>query len=52
MIAFVWIIAAIGVAYAAKLSGRPPFVWFVFAVIASPLLGSAALYFANRSGWF
>ena len=51
MLAFLWILAAMGVAYGAKISGRNAFAWFVVAIIATPLLGSAALITANRRGW-
>jgi hypothetical protein len=48
MLIFLWILASIGVAYAAKLSVRHPFWWFVLAVILSPLVGSILLWAANR----
>ena len=48
MLIFLWILASIGVAYAAKLSVRHPFWWFVLAVILSPLVGSIQLWAANR----
>lgn len=50
MLAFLWILAAIGVAYGAKISGRNAIAWFVIAMVATPLLGSAALIAANRYG--
>jgi len=37
-----------GVAYAAQISLRPPFPWFVIAAIMSPLVGSVLLWAANR----
>ena len=48
MLAFLWILAAMGVAYAAKLSARLPFLWFLLSVILSPLVGSVLLWAANR----
>jgi hypothetical protein len=48
MFIFLWILASIGVAYAAKLSARLPFLWFLLAVILSPLVGSVLLWAANR----
>ncbi len=48
MFIFLWILASIGVAYAAKLSVRHPFWWFLLAAILSPLVGSVLLWAANR----
>jgi hypothetical protein len=48
MFVFLWILGAMGVAYAAKLSARLPFLWFLLAVILSPLVGSVLLWAANR----
>jgi hypothetical protein len=48
MFIFLWILGSIGVAYAAKLSLRHAFWWFVIAVAASPLFGSILLWAANR----
>jgi hypothetical protein len=48
MFIFLWILASLGVAYAAKLSLRHPFWWFTLAVILSPLGGSILLWAANR----
>jgi hypothetical protein len=50
MFIFVWILMSIGVAYAAKLSLRHPFWWFMVAAILSPLVGSILLWAANRWG--
>jgi hypothetical protein len=50
MFAFFWILAAMGVAYWAKLHGRNPGFWFVFAMLLSPLVGSVALWAADRYG--
>ncbi len=48
MFIFLWILGSIGVAYAARLSQRHSFWWFVVAVIVSPLFGSILLWAANR----
>jgi hypothetical protein len=48
MLIFLWILASIGVAYAAKLSARHPFWWFMVAAILSPLFGSILLWAANH----
>ena len=48
MFIFLWILASMGVAYAAKLSLRHPLGWFVTAAILSPLVGSLLLWGANR----
>jgi hypothetical protein len=50
MLVFFWVLAAMGVAYAAKLSHRQPFGWFVMAIALSPLVGAAALWTVNRYG--
>ena len=51
MLIFFWILTSLGVAYGAKISGRNAFAWFIIAIAATPLLGSAALITANRRGW-
>jgi hypothetical protein len=48
MLVFLWVLASIGVAYAAKLSARHSFWWFMAAVILSPLVGSILLWAANH----
>ena len=48
MIVFFWFLAAMGVAYAAKLTMRRPFWWFLVSVILSPLVGSVLLWAVNR----
>jgi len=50
MFIFLWILASMGVAYAAKLSLRPALPWFIVAAILSPLVGSLLLWAANRWG--
>jgi hypothetical protein len=50
MFIFIWILMSIGVAYAAKLSMRHAFWWFMIAAILSPLVGSILLWGANRWG--
>jgi hypothetical protein len=48
MLIFLWILASLGVAYAAKLNRRKPWWWFVLSVFASPPVGGAALWWFNR----
>ena len=48
MFVFLWLLGAIGVAYAAKLSRRVPFWWFLIGALLSPLGGSLILWAANR----
>jgi uncharacterized membrane protein YhdT len=48
MFVFLWILASMGVAYAAKLTTRHPFRWFMVAVILSPLVGSVLLWAMNK----
>ena len=48
MFIFIWILASIGVAYAARLSLRHPFWWFMLSAILSPLVGSILLWAMNR----
>jgi hypothetical protein len=52
LLLFIWILGAIGVAYAAKLSQRGPFPWFVLGMVLTPIGGGLLLRFANRLGWF
>ena len=52
MIVFLWLLAAMGVAYGARLSGRKPTLWFVLGVVLTPLGGSLLLMAANRHDWF
>ena len=42
MFVFLWILASLGVAYAAKLTLRHPFWWFLLAMVLTPLGGSIA----------
>jgi hypothetical protein len=44
MLPFLWILMSMGVGYAAKISGRPAFWWFMLSVLASPLVGSLVLW--------
>ena len=48
MFIFLWLLASLGVAYAAKVSLRHPFWWFLIAAALSPLVGSLLLWGANR----
>ena len=52
MLAFFWILGAMGVAYGARLSGRGPWPWFAVGLVLTPLGGSLVLMGANRLGWF
>jgi hypothetical protein len=45
---FFYFLAAMGVAYWAKLDGRRPGVWFVASVILTPLGSSIALMVMDR----
>jgi hypothetical protein len=48
MLVFLWILASIGVAYGAKITGRHPFWWFMVSIILTPLVGSVLLWVVNR----
>jgi hypothetical protein len=48
MFVFIWLLASMGVAYAAKLTMRHPFGWFVVSVILSPLGGGVLLWAVNK----
>jgi hypothetical protein len=50
MFIFLWILAAMGVAYWAKLEKRNAAIWFAIAVLLSPLVGSLALWAVDRYG--
>jgi hypothetical protein len=50
MYAFFYMLAAMGIAYWAKLDGRNPLVWFAAAVVLTPIGGSVALMIADRYG--
>ncbi|MBV9549985.1 MAG: hypothetical protein JO256_09980 [Alphaproteobacteria bacterium] len=52
MLLFLWILGAMGVAYAAQLSRRGGWAWFIVGMVLTPLGGSLALMAANRQGWF
>jgi hypothetical protein len=45
---FIYLLAAMGVAYWAKLDGRNPALWFVNAVVMTPLGASIALMIWDR----
>jgi hypothetical protein len=51
VIPFLWIIGAMGVAYAAKLSGRTPFLWLLLGIVLTPIGGGLLLSAANKRGW-
>ena len=48
MFIFFWILASMGVAYAAKLASRHAFWWFMLSIVFTPLLASVALWAVNR----
>ena len=50
MFVFLYLLAAMGVAYWAKLDGRNPLVWFTASVVLTPIGGSVALMIADRYG--
>jgi hypothetical protein len=48
MFVFLYMLAAMGVAYWAKLDGRNPAVWFGASLALTPIGASAALMIAGR----
>lgn len=50
MFVFFYLLAAMGVAYWAKLDGRKPVFWFAAAIALTPLGASVALMVMDR--WF
>jgi hypothetical protein len=50
VIVFLWVLAAMGVAYWAKLHGRSPAIWFILAIILTPLGASVLLMLSDRFG--
>ena len=50
MLVFLYLLAALGVAYWAKLDGRSPTVWLGAAIILTPLGASIALMVFDRMG--
>jgi hypothetical protein len=48
MFIFLWVLAAMGVGYWAKINSRNPALWFAIAVLLSPLVGSIALMVIER----
>jgi len=49
---FLYLLAAIFLAYFAKSKGRNPALWFCAGVLLTPLGGSIALMLSDRTGWF
>jgi len=45
---FFYLLAAMGLAYWAKLGGRNPLIWFAASVALTPLGGSVALMIADK----
>jgi len=50
MLIFLYLLAAMGVAYWAKLNGRRAGVWFIASIVLTPLGSSVALMVADRYG--
>ncbi|MDB5736001.1 MAG: hypothetical protein JWP16_358 [Alphaproteobacteria bacterium] len=50
MLVFLYVLAAMGVAYWARLDGRRPGTWFLLAILLTPLGGSIALMIRTRLG--
>jgi hypothetical protein len=50
MFVFLYLLAAMGVAYWAKIDGRNPTFWFAAATLLTPLGGSVLLWAVNRYG--
>jgi hypothetical protein len=50
MIVFFYLLAAMGIAYWAKLDGRNPALWLAAAVVLTPLGASIALMIADKYG--
>ena len=48
MYVFFYFLAAMGIAYWAKLGGRNPLLWFAASVALTPIGGSVALMIADR----
>lgn len=52
MLVFFYLLAAMGVAYWARLRGRSAAVWFAAGVLMTPLVASVALMLMDRYGVF
>ncbi|HVV29070.1 MAG TPA: hypothetical protein VHC40_14000 [Rhizomicrobium sp.] len=50
MYIFLYLLAAMGVAYWAKIHGRNPAIWFTLAMLLTPLGGSVMLMLSDRFG--
>ena len=50
MLLFFYFLSAMGIAYWAKLDGRNPTIWFVLAIILTPLGASVLLMLSDRFG--
>ena len=48
MYVFFYLLAALGIAYWAKLDGRNPLLWFAASVALTPIGGSVALMIADK----
>jgi hypothetical protein len=50
VLVFLYMLAAMGVGFWAKLDGRNPLVWFAASIVLTPLGGSLGLMIAARYG--
>jgi hypothetical protein len=50
MLIFFYLLAAMGIAYWAKLDGRNPGIWFAAAIVLTPIGGTIALMIADKYG--
>ena len=50
MYVFFYMLAAMGIAYWAKLDGRNPLLWFAASVVLTPLGASITLMIADKFG--
>ena len=48
MFVFLYVLAAMGIAYWARLNGRKPGVWFLLAILLTPLGASVAMAIRGR----
>jgi len=51
VLVFLYLLAAMGVAYWAKTHGRQPAIWFALAILLTPLGASVALAALQRYGY-
>lgn len=51
MLVFLYLLAAMGLAYWAKMHGRNAVLWFIVSVVITPLGASVALMVADKVGF-